>query len=266
MRAVVALARSCHPLPSLAVTAFAVALAVAAGAGPGRSALLGAAVLAGQLSIGWLNDLVDAAVDAQAGRGAKPVAAGDVPRGTVRAAVAVAALACAVLSAALGPVPAVLHLAAVASAWAYDLRLKRTWASPAPFALSFGLLPAIAATTVGAVPARSLVVAAALLGAAAHFANTVPDAVADAATGVRGLPQRIGPHRSQLVAAVGVVVAGVVVLTGGGASGPLAPVATALLVASSAVAVGSPFAPAHLAFRLVLVSAGLAVAGVVAAG
>lgn len=266
MRTVVALARSCHPLPSLAVTAFAVALAVAAGAGPERSALLGAAVLAGQLSIGWLNDLVDAAGDAQAGRAAKPVAAGDLSRGTVGAAVAVAAVACAVLSVALGLVPAVLHLVAVASAWAYDLRLKRTWASPVPYAISFGLLPGIAATTVGASPRRSLVVAAALLGTAAHFANTVPDAVADAMTGVRGLPQRIGPRRSQLVAAVGVVVACVVVLTGGGASGSLAPVATASLVASCAVAAWSPFAPARLAFRLVLVSAGLAVAGVVAAG
>ncbi len=261
-----ALARSCHPLPSLAVSVFALALGVAAGAGPARSLLLGAAVMAGQLSIGWLNDLVDAGIDADAGRPAKPVAAGEVTPRTVRVAIALALTACVALSLALGPVPGLLHLAAVASAWAYDLRLKGTAASPLPFALAFGLLPAIAATAAGSTPTRSLVVAAALLGAAAHFANTVPDAAADAVTGVRGLPQRIGPHRSQLVAAGGVVVACAVVLVDGGRSASLPLAAIAFLAASSAVAAWSPFSPAHLAFRLVLLSAGLAVAGVVAAG
>lgn len=266
MTTVSALARASHPLPSLAVSVFALALGLAAGAGAARSALLGAAVLAGQLGIGWLNDLVDADLDAAAGRAAKPVAAGEVSRRTVRVATAVTVLVCAALSAALGAVPALLHLVAVASAWAYDLGLKRTPASPLPFALSFGLLPAIAATTAGVAPAGALVVAAALLGASAHFANTVPDAEADTVTGVRGLPQRIGPHRSQLVAAGGVVVACAVVLSGGGASGRPPLVATALLASSSGVAAWSPFAPRRLAFRLVLLSAGLAVAGVVAAG
>lgn len=263
MTAVTALARASHPLPSLAVTAFAVVLGVAAGAGA-RSALLGAAVLTGQLSIGWLNDLVDADIDAEAGRTAKPVAAGEVGRSVVRTAVAAAAAACVVLSLSLGVVPGLLHLLAVASAWSYDLVLKRTAASPVPFALSFGLLPAIAATTAGTTVAWSLVVAAGLLGAAAHFANTVPDAVADAATGVRGLPQRIGPRPSQVVAAAGVVVACAVVLVAQGRDLPL--VGTALLAAASAVAAWSPFAPPRLSFRLVLVSAALAVAGVVAAG
>lgn len=263
MTAAGALARACHPLPSLAVTVFAVALGVAAGAG-WRSVLLGAAVLTGQLSIGWLNDLVDADVDAEAGRTTKPVAAGEVGRTTVRSAVFAAAVACVGLSLALGVLPGLLHLLAVAGAWAYDLGLKRTAASPAPFALSFGLLPAIAATTAGATAPWSLLVAAGLLGAAAHFANTVPDAVADAVTGVRGLPQRIGPRRSQVVAAAGVVAACAVVLVVQGRELPL--VGTALLAASSAVAAWSPFAPGHLSFRLVLGAAALAVAGVVAAG
>lgn len=264
MTAAGALARACHPLPTLAVTVFAVALGVAAGAGPGRAGLLGAAVLAGQLSIGWLNDLVDADVDTEAGRSDKPLAAGEVSRPAVRAALVVASVACAALSLALGVVPGLLHLLAVASAWAYDLGLKRTPASPLPFLLSFGLLPAIAATAAGTTTAWSLLVAAGLLGAAAHFANTVPDAVADSATGVRGLPQRIGPRASQAVAAAGVVVACAVVLLAEGAALPL--VATALLAASSAVAAWSPFSPGHLSFRLVLVSAALAVSGVVAAG
>jgi hypothetical protein len=45
----VALARATHLEPALAVSAVAVLLAVAAGVGPGRTALVGAAVLAGHL-------------------------------------------------------------------------------------------------------------------------------------------------------------------------------------------------------------------------
>lgn len=266
MSAVLALARACHPLPSLAVSVFAIALGVAAGARPAQSVLLGAAVLAGQLSIGWLNDLVDAGVDASAGRSTKPVAAGQVSPQAVRVAIGLALAACVALSLALGPVPGGLHLLAVASAWVYDLRLKGTVASPLPYAVSFGLLPAIAATAAGSTPTRSLVVAAALLGVAAHFANTVPDAAADAATGVRGLPQRIGPRRSQVVAAGGVVAACAVVLVDGGPAGPLPVLATAMLAAASAIAAWSPFSPSRLAFRLVLLAAALAVGGVVAAG
>jgi hypothetical protein len=99
---------------------------------------------------------------------------------------------------------------------------------------------------------------------AAHFANTVPDAAADARTGIVGLPQRIGPDASRRVAATGVVAACGVLLLGAGAD---LPVAALLLLGAAALvgAVGGLLTRAD-AFRLVLAAAGLAVAGVVLAG
>ncbi|NEB37539.1 hypothetical protein G3I54_11485, partial [Streptomyces sp. SID14515] len=57
---VVGLALACHPGPALAVTALACALALGSGLGGPRSALVTAAVLTGQLSVGWCNDAYDA--------------------------------------------------------------------------------------------------------------------------------------------------------------------------------------------------------------
>ncbi|MFC7614580.1 UbiA family prenyltransferase [Actinokineospora soli] len=88
-----ALALACHPAPALTVTALAAALAAAAGRTPAAIAGLTAAVLCGQLSVGWLNDLVDADRDAAVGRAGKPIADGRVPRRTAAIATALAAAA-----------------------------------------------------------------------------------------------------------------------------------------------------------------------------
>lgn len=231
-----ALLRAAHAGPTVAVTTFAVAWGVlGAGLGPGTAALVGAAVLSGQLAIGWTNDWADAGRDAAAGRRDKPVAAGEVGRGQVGVAAAVAAAACVVLSLSLGVTAGLVHLLAVASGLAYDLRLKATVLSPLPYAVSFGLLPAVATLAAAApggpaAPPVPVVGAAALLGVAAHLANTIPDAEDDARTGVRGLPQRLGPRRSALGAGVVVALAALVLLPGAlAATGARAPVAAGLL-------------------------------------
>lgn len=263
MRTAAGLVRACHPLPAAAVTAFGVALAAAAGAGPVRLALVAAALLTGQLSIGWLNDAADAPLDIAAGRRGKPVVAGVVSAATVRTAAVVAAVATVPLSLALGPVPGVLHLVLVGSGWAYDLRLKSTVASPLPYLVAFTALPAVSATAAGhAVPVR-LAAAAGVLAVAAHFANTVPDAEADAMTGVRGLPQRVGPRVSQWAAAGGVACAALVLLVG--AWSVLPGPAVALLGAAGLLGASGAALPADAAFRVVLAAAALSVAGVVVA-
>lgn len=270
---VAALAVAAHPLPALAVTAFAVALGIAQRApeagGPGRLLLLGAAVLTGQLSVGWCNDWVDADRDRAAHRPDKPVARGVLGRRTVAAAAFAAAAACVLLSFALGLVPGALHVLAVASAWAYDLELKATLLSPLPYVVSFGLLTGVVTTSVGAgVPEVALVGAAGLLGAAAHFANTVGDAEADTLTGVRGLPQRMGPRRSLTVSAAGVAAAAVVLLTG--VQDPQ-PVSVALLGAGAGIAglsllesVRRRGRTSRASFRLCLLAVALVVGGFVA--
>lgn len=149
-RQVAGLARACHPGPAVAVTVLVTALTVLAGHGLAGRGLAGAAavalaVLTGQLSVGWCNDAVDAARDATAGRTGKPIVAGLVTARTVRAAALTALAACVPLSLACGPLPAAAHLLAVAAAWAYNLWLKGTAASWAPYAIGFGAVPVFVA-------------------------------------------------------------------------------------------------------------------------
>src|SRR3712207_8013721 len=127
-----------HAGPTVAVTTVATLLAVAAGAGPGRSVLLGAAVLAGQASIGWSNDWLDAGRDRAVDRADKPVVQGAVDPATLRAAAPGAAAVAGVLSLALGLVPGLLLLVLVASGWAYNAGLKRTAVSVVPYVTGFG--------------------------------------------------------------------------------------------------------------------------------
>jgi 4-hydroxybenzoate polyprenyltransferase len=234
------LAVACHPLPCLAVTAFASGYAVSVGMAAARVALLASAVLTGQLSIGWCNDAVDAPLDVAVGRRDKPIVTSRVTGGVVAAAAGAALLACVICSLALGLVPGLVHLATVAAGWAYDLGLKSTPGSGLAYLVAFGALPAVATTALPHPrwPSATVMAGAALLGLAAHFANTVGDAEADAATGVRGLPQRVGPHRSLQVTAAGVGTAALLLLVGvvEGTARPR-PVGVVLLAAGAVAAV-----------------------------
>lgn len=224
MSAAGALARACHPLPALAVTAIAAGLALSTPRPLASSLTAAAAVLAGQLSVGWLNDLVDAPRDALVGRPGKPVAAGEITPAAVRAAVLGSAALALLLSIPSGLPAAGVHTAALASAWAYDLGLKATAASALPYAVSFALLPAFLSMGLpgSPLPPAWLVAAAACLGCAAHFVNVLPDLADDAATGVRGLPHRLGPSASHAVAAALVLSASALVALGPpGPPGPL---------------------------------------------
>ena len=74
-----------HPGPTVAVTTVATLLAVAAGVGRRRGrSLVCAAVLAGQASIGWSNDWLDADRDRAVARADKPVVQGAVAPGLLR--------------------------------------------------------------------------------------------------------------------------------------------------------------------------------------
>ena len=194
------LATSCHPGPVVAVTAFATALAVRAGDTGGTCALVLGAVGTGQLSIGWSNDRIDADRDRRVHRGDKPLAASDRWHRLVEAAIVTALAATVVMSLALGWRAGVVHLAAVAWAWAYNLRLKSTVLSWLPYAISFGLLPAVATLALPAHvwPPWWVITTAAMLGVTAHFANVIPDLDGDRATGIVGLPHRLGARAAVL--------------------------------------------------------------------
>ncbi|MFJ4923734.1 UbiA family prenyltransferase [Streptomyces sp. NPDC088725] len=196
-----ALLRACHPVPTAAVTLLVTGLAVAAGQDACGCALAAAAVLAGQLSVGWSNDAADAARDSAAGRRDKPVAGGAVDARTVRTAALLALALCVPLSLLYGPLAGAAHLVGVAVAWVYNAGLKSTPLSWLPYAIGFASLPAF--VTLGLpgepLPAWWVVCAAALVGVGAHLANVLPDIEADLAAGVRGWPQRLGPAAVRLL-------------------------------------------------------------------
>ncbi|MFF1574366.1 UbiA family prenyltransferase [Leifsonia sp. NPDC058292] len=226
-----------HPGPTVVVTAVGAVLGVGLGYPLSRLVVLIVAILLGQLSIGWSNDWLDATRDAAVHRADKPAARGAIGIRAVRAAAFVALVAALAVTAALGPLALGAHLVAIAGGWAYNLGLKSTVISFLPFAVSFGLLPAIA--TLGqaqpAWPAAWVLAAGALLGVAAHVTNVLPDLADDDTTGIRGLPHRLGATPSGLLAFACLAAATVAITFGPG--WPPQPLLVAGLVLGMAIAV-----------------------------
>lgn len=260
-----------HPGPSLVVTAVAACLGIGLGYSPGRLAVLVLAILFGQLSIGWSNDWLDAARDRAVARRDKPAARGDVPIALVRMSAFVALALSLAVTAVLGLPALVAHGIAIAGGWAYNLGLKSTVVSFVPFAVSFGLLPAVA--TLGqpapALAAPWVLAAGALLGVAAHITNVLPDLEDDARTGIRGFPHRLGSRRSGLLAFAALAVATVLITFGPGL--PVRPLLLAGLLIGLAAAVAGVLlllrrSPTRRLMQLIMTCAVVDVAMLVVAG
>lgn len=262
---------SSHPVPSVTVTAIAVLLGVGAGLDAGRLALLGGAMLADQLSVGWSNDWIDAERDRAVGRSDKPVARGAISARTVRT----AALSAAVVSIGLffvtGPLVGVTHLVFLASAWSYNAGVKSTLASPVPYLVSFALLPVLVGLV--AVPpfvvAWWAVLAGGLLGVAAHFTNVLPDLDEDRRTGVRGVPHRLGRRVSGFCAFALLALAGLTAATGLTGLGTVPVVlfsGVQVAVAGAGAWLVATRPPRRILFLLILLSALLSVAALALSG
>lgn len=262
----IGLVRACHPVPTAAVTLLTTVLAASAGQDRTGCLLVAAAVLAGQLSVGWCNDAVDARRDRAARRHDKPVVAGLVTERAVRSASLAALALCVPLSLACGALAGAVHLVAVGAAWAYDLGVKGTVLSWLPYAVGFAALPAFVVLGLpgGPAPPWWLPAAGALLGVGAHLGNVLPDIADDRATGVRGWPQRLGPHRTRLLAPVPLVLASAVLAVGRPDVAGAAALTAAALTAAAGTVLGRrrPGAP----FTAAIAVAGLDVAMLVARG
>jgi 4-hydroxybenzoate polyprenyltransferase len=263
-----ALAGSVHPAPTAAVTLIGIGLAVGVGLEPARVALLGAVLLANQLSVGLSNDWLDAERDRAVGRTDKPVALGLVPVATARTTAICLAVASVLLSLPLGPAAAAAHAVFLLAGWGYNLGLKRTPLSVLPYVVGFGILPAV--VTLSASAPRGAVwwalAAGASLGVAAHFANVLPDLEDDVRTGVRGLPHHLGRRITEAGTWAALTAAAAFVALGGAATSPvaLAGLAAVAGIAVAGIMVGRAAArrgaaPTRLSFQLILLAALLVV-------
>ena len=264
-----ALLRSTHPGPSLAVTVITVLLGVASGLEPWRVVVLGGAMLFDQFSVGLSNDWIDADRDRMVGRADKPVASGVVSASLARAAALAAAVIALAATIPLGFAALGVHAFVLAVAWLYNASLKSTPLSFLPYTICFGLLPALVTFSrpEPAFPAWWALLAGALLGTGAHFANVLPDLEDDRATGVRGLGHRIGLRASTVVTWLALVAASVAIAVGVGftifAIVALA-VAAVITVVGLVLALTRP--PSRWLFRLVILGALIDVVMLVSAG
>jgi 4-hydroxybenzoate polyprenyltransferase len=272
----VALLRASHPGPAFAVTALTVILGAGLGLGldPVRLILVGLAMLAGQLSIGWSNDWIDADRDRAVERSDKPIATGAVSLALVRTAALIAAAAVIPLSFALGPWAGIVNVVGVASGWSYNAWLKRTVLSGLPYLVTFGLLPLFVTTSLPEPHAAApwAIAAGALLGFGAHFANVLPDLQDDARTGVSGLPHRIGRIGSGIFAFGSLAISAVLIAFGPTVSGiALTSLGYFALIANLVIAAAGSYLvltrpPTRLLFQLIIASALLDVALLALAG
>jgi 4-hydroxybenzoate polyprenyltransferase len=186
-----------HPVATLARTVGVAGAAALTGRSLLEVGLVAATVLCGQLTIGWLDDVVDRHRDRQVGRRDRPVAMDWIDPGTVTFSIAVVVLLLVPLSIANGTYAGLAYLGSVAALWLYHAWFKKSWLSWLPYAASFGLLPAflsyggLGGGMHGGPPTWAMTVLAALLGIGIHFLTTLPDLVQDNETGVRHLPLRI---------------------------------------------------------------------------
>ncbi|GAB2940884.1 UbiA family prenyltransferase [Streptomyces heilongjiangensis] len=262
-----ALLVAAHGGPALAVTAVTALLALRAGLRPFDAFAVTAAVFTGQLTIGWGNDLLDLRRDRAVGRADKPLATGVLPAGRVVGALVVAAGACIVLSALAGWRSALLNATlATGAGHAYNLGLKATVWSWAPYACAFGTLPSVVTLADPALGWAPLWMAgaSAALGVAAHLLNTLPDLTDDERTGVRGLPHRLGEGRSRVLAAVLLSTASLLAVLGPAGTPPVW--AWAALTLVTVLALVTLVAPARTPFRAAVAIALLDVLLLVAAG
>jgi 4-hydroxybenzoate polyprenyltransferase len=212
---VLALIRSSHPIPCLAVSLFAAVFALGLGFSLERSLLVFFVVLLQQISVGLSNDWLDSKQDLRAGRKDKPAANGLVKVSELRTWSLVAAVLAQASAFYFGPGAAVLMFVMLAAGWSYNLWMKANWSSAIPYIVGFGSVPVFVGLS-AAVPIWVepwVVLMSALLGVSAHFANVLPDIEADKLNGVNALPHILGQRVSALVIAATTLVATLLVVT-----------------------------------------------------
>lgn len=197
------LLKACHFLPTLTVTTISFALAYRVS---DLKTAIGIAitVLAGQLIVGWSNDLIDYSDDLAHRRMKKPLVAATISLQVIQKAILIDIVILLLLTF-IGPfngVFGVLHLLAITSAIVYNLKLKQTVFSFFPYALSFALLPITILGVTNNPIKWWFPTIGALFGVGAHVANVFKDLEHDRESGIKGLPQLVGEKISKVICAL----------------------------------------------------------------
>jgi 4-hydroxybenzoate polyprenyltransferase len=194
------LLRASHLGPTLAVTLVSFLLASALW-WEGPAYFISFGVFLGQLLVGWTNDLNDYQDDLKHNRMGKPLISGELTKTSLLRAVKITTPIAVVVNlfGPLGIKGGSLYLFGVGMGVAYNFYFKSTVLSPLPYALAFAaFVSSIVIATDQNVPIW-LVLAGALFGVAAHFANVLKDLDQDLTSGIKGLPQRLGKKKSRTI-------------------------------------------------------------------
>ena len=194
------LLKASHLGPTLAVTLVSFLLATALW-WEGPAYFISFGVFLGQLLVGWTNDLNDYQDDLKHNRMGKPLVSGELTKTSLLRAVKITTPIAVVVNlfGPLGIKGGSLYLFGVGMGVAYNFYFKSTLLSPLPYALAFAaFVSSIVIATDQNVPIW-LVLAGALFGVAAHFANVLKDLDQDLTSGIKGLPQRLGKKKTRVI-------------------------------------------------------------------
>ena len=211
-RRIIGLLRASHFGPNLLVTFISLFFAqLYWWEGPAYVIAIG--VFCGQLVVGWSNDAIDYKDDLLHNRQKKPLVSGQISLRLLQNSLRVV-LPLAIVINLFGPLGFVgggLSVLAIGWAVAYNFYFKFTIFSWLPYAIAFGSLPSCMALSKEQSPELWMWLGGALLGTAAHFLNVIKDMDQDQASGIKGLPQRLGTKAS-VVTAIALIAAAVTVI------------------------------------------------------
>jgi len=197
------LLKAAHFGPTLIVTAISFAFATYYW-WEGPAYVIAFGVFTGQLVVGWSNDLYDFDDDLKHQRTNKPLVSGLITKQFLIKWLRFM-LPFSFVANLLGPLGVEggsVYMLGIACGVAYNFYFKFSILSPLPYAIAFAALPSSVALSKDINPPMWMLLGGALFGMAAHFINVIKDMDQDQASGIRGLPQRLGKVKSIAAAAV----------------------------------------------------------------
>jgi 4-hydroxybenzoate polyprenyltransferase len=203
--------RACHIGPTSAVTLISFLLASSLW-WEGPALVIAFGVFLGQLLVGFTNDLYDYQDDLKHNRTDKPLVSGKITTSQLKSAIKIVT-PLAILVNLFGPLGVnggLIYLLGVGLGVSYNFYFKFTLLSPLPYALAFAALVAAIVVATDRTPPLWLLISAACLGVAAHFANVIKDINEDLKSEIIGLPQKLGKKISRVI--IGILLIGTTLL------------------------------------------------------